>query len=689
MLISTKSKILMVILMKKVTIAAIAREPLLEYKKQLKDFFGDLLSIEDFSLEQPDGRIDGDLVIILTPTLKSIAYNVLKNKNTPILCIQTVPTKKQMGVINSMPDNSNVLIISAFRFYAKETIEVLNRLSKESLDFIPYYLDIRDKTIEDIDLSVYVGDETLRPSFIKDYINIGWKKIHPQSYKEIINVLFPNNLNFTKKLQMYEKAMPNIEFSELVAIKLKNESRIEVSGIIDCMKDGVVILDELDMIIDYNDSISKYFNIEKDVYENHSIFEIPYLRDIADSLKSINDNIEIDYYFEDIDKDFKISKGILRFQSIGFRKIIRVHCNEFKNRTLVNNKPKYEFEDIHFESKAMEECVAIAKRISKIDSPILIVGETGTGKELLANAIHNFSHRKKNQFFAINCTAFQDSLLESELFGYESGSFTGALSTGKKGIFEIANGGTVFLDEIGDAPMSIQAKLLRVLQEKEIRRIGGKESIPIDVRIISATNKNLMEYIDRGLFRKDLYYRLNTYILNIPPLRERREDIRLLIMYYLNNLGYKYKVIDNNLVSYMMDLPWDGNIRELKNCVDYLGYMSGSRIKIDDLPKQYKSSDACTINVDLNVKEEKKVFSGLSKQEEGLCEFIIRALRKENMGRRKIYNLAVDREIQTTEHQIRKMIKLLEDDGYLLIKKGRRGCMLTNQGIKLYETIVS
>lgn len=675
--------------MKKVTIAAIAREPLLEYKKQLKDFFGDLLSIEDFSLEQPDGRIDGDLVIILTPTLKSIAYNVLKNKNTPILCIQTVPTKKQMEIINSIPDNSNVLIISAFRFYAKETIEVLNRLSKESLDFIPYYLDIRDKTIEDIDLSVYVGDETLRPSFIKDYINIGWKKIHPQSYKEIINVLFPNNLNFTKKLQIYEKTMPNIEFSELVAIKLKNESRIEVSGIIDCMKDGVVILDELDMIIDYNDLISKYFNIDKDVYENHSIFEIPYLRDIADSLKSINDNIEIDYYFEDIDKTFKISKGILRFQSIGFRKIIRVHCHEFKSRTLENNKPKYEFEDIHFESKAMEECVAIAKRISKIDSPILIVGETGTGKELLANAIHNYSHRKKNQFFAINCTAFQDSLLESELFGYEPGSFTGALSTGKKGIFEIANGGTVFLDEIGDAPMSIQAKLLRVLQEKEIRRIGGKESIPIDVRIISATNKNLKEYIDRGLFRKDLYYRLNTYILNIPPLRERREDIRLLIMYYLNNLGYKYKVIDNNLVSYMMDLPWDGNIRELKNCVDYLGYMSGSRIKIDDLPKQYKSSDAGTINVDLNVKEEKKVFSGLSKQEEGLCEFIIRALRKENMGRRKIYNLAVDRGIQTTDHQIRKMIKLLEDDGYILIKKGRRGCMLTNQGIKIYETIVS
>lgn len=689
MRISTKSKILMVILMKKVTIAAIAREPLLEYKKQLKDFFGDLLSIEDFSLEQPDGRIDGDLVIILTPTLKSIAYNVLKNKNTPILCIQTVPTKKQMEIINSIPDNSNVLIISAFRFYAKETIEVLNRLSKESLDFIPYYLDIRDKTIEDIDLSVYVGDETLRPSFIKDYINIGWKKIHPQSYKEIINVLFPNNLNFTKKLQIYEKTMPNIEFSELVAIKLKNESRIEVSGIIDCMKDGVVILDELDMIIDYNDLISKYFNIDKDVYENHSIFEIPYLRDIADSLKSINDNIEIDYYFEDIDKTFKISKGILRFQSIGFRKIIRVHCHEFKSRTLENNKPKYEFEDIHFESKAMEECVAIAKRISKIDSPILIVGETGTGKELLANAIHNYSHRKKNQFFAINCTAFQDSLLESELFGYEPGSFTGALSTGKKGIFEIANGGTVFLDEIGDAPMSIQAKLLRVLQEKEIRRIGGKESIPIDVRIISATNKNLKEYIDRGLFRKDLYYRLNTYILNIPPLRERREDIRLLIMYYLNNLGYKYKVIDNNLVSYMMDLPWDGNIRELKNCVDYLGYMSGSRIKIDDLPKQYKSSDAGTINVDLNVKEEKKVFSGLSKQEEGLCEFIIRALRKENMGRRKIYNLAVDRGIQTTDHQIRKMIKLLEDDGYILIKKGRRGCMLTNQGIKIYETIVS
>ncbi|SKC46108.1 sigma 54-interacting transcriptional regulator [Maledivibacter halophilus] len=674
--------------MKKIIIAAIAREPLFEYKSQLKDFFGDSIYIEDYSLEQPDKKIDGDLVIVLTPTLKAIAYNVLKNGKTPVICIQTVPTKKQVEIINNIPDNSKVLIISAFRFYAKEIIEVLNRLSKESLNFIPYYLDIRDKTIENIDLSVYVGDESLRPSFAKNYINIGWKKIHPQSFKEIINILFPKNSNFIRKLNTYEKSVANIEFSELVAIKLKNESRIEVSGIIDCMKEGVIILDEMDRIVDYNNLISKYFNIEKYVYENYSIYEIPYLKDIADSLKSINNNIEIDYYFKDINKAFKISKEILRFQSIGFRKIIRVNYNEFNKRRPENNKPKYKFEDIHYKSKEMGECVDIAKKISKIDSPILIVGETGTGKELLSHAIHNHSHRKKNLFFAVNCTAFQDSLLESELFGYEPGSFTGALSTGKKGIFEIANGGTVFLDEIGDAPMNIQSKLLRVLQEKEIRRIGGNESIPINVRIVSATNKNLKEYMDRGMFRKDLYYRLNTYILNIPPLRERREDIRLLIMYYLNNLGYKYKVIDNNLVRYMMNLPWEGNIRELKNCVDYLGYMSGSRITIDDLPKQYKNDNGNNINSDLKVNNDKRVFYGLSEKEEHICKFIVRALRKENMGRRKIYDLALEKGIQTTEHKIRKMMKLLEDDGYVLIKRGRKGCILTDKGIRLYERII-
>ena len=674
--------------MRKVIIAAVNCEPLLEYKNQLKDFFGELISIEDYSLEKADKKIDGDLVIILTPTLKSIAYNAMKNTNTPILCLQTTPTKKQMKVINSIPDKSNVLVISAYRFYAKESVEIFNKLSKKSLNFIPYYLDIRDRIVEGINLGVFVGDESLRPAFVKNFINIGWKKIHPQSLKEIMNILFKDDSRLAKKLGLYEKSITDIEFSELVSIKLKNESRIEVRGIINCIKDGIVILDKVDRIIDYNDAICKYFGLNKDINEDSSIYEIPYLKDIAEGLKNINDNIEIDYYFEDTDKAFKISKEILRFQSMEFRKIIRVQCYEFNKSKPYNNKPKYEFSDIHYESKTMNKCVEIAKRISKIDSPILIVGETGTGKELFANAIHNYSHRKSNPFFAINCTAFQDSLLESELFGYEPGSFTGALRNGRKGIFEIANGGTVFLDEIGDAPMNIQVKLLRVLQEKEIRRIGGKESIPVNVRIISATNKNLKEYMDKELFRKDLYYRLNTYILNIPPLRERREDIRLLIMYYLNSSGYKYKVINNNLVSYMMNLPWDGNIRELKNCVDYLGYMSGNRITIDDLPKQYKNFDKESSNVDVKTLESQKKFYGLSKQEEYICEFIIRALRKENLGRRKMYDLAVEKGINTTEHQIRKMTKYMEDNGYILVRKGRGGCTLTSMGVKLYDEIV-
>lgn len=680
----------MVRTMKKVIMAAVDCEPQVEYRNQLKNFFGDLISIEDYSLERSDKKIDGDLVIILTPTLKPIAYNTLENINTPILCLQTTHTINQMKSIDSIPDNSNVLVISAYKFYAKECVEIFNRLSKKNLNFSPYYLDIRDRALEKINLGVYLGEESLKPSFVKNFINIGWKKIHPQSYEEIINILFKSDLRLREKLEVYKKDIPIIEFSELIAIKLKNESSIEINGIINCIKDGILILDKMDKIVDYNDSICKYFNIDRDAYEGCSIDKIPYLKDIVDNLKNINDNIEIDYYIQDIDRGFKVSKEILRFQSMKFRKIIRVKCYEYSKRKPYNNKPKYEFSDIHYESKTMKKCVEIAKKISMINSPILIVGETGTGKELFANAIHNYSHRKNKPFFAINCTAFHDSLLESELFGYEPGSFTGALRDGRKGIFEIANGGTIFLDEIGDAPMNIQVKLLRVLQEMEIRRIGGKESIPIDVRIISATNKKLKEYMNKGLFRKDLYYRLNTYILNIPPLRERKEDIRLLIMYYLNTSGYKYKVIDNNLVNYMMNLPWDGNIRELKNCVDYLGYMSGNRITINDLPKQYNDID---INIKLEKAETKsirnrKLFCNLSQNEEEICEFIIRVLRRENMGRRRMYNLSVEKDIQTTEHQIRRMTKYLEDNGYIAIRSGRNGCVLTNKGIMLYDEII-
>lgn len=232
---------------------------------------------------------------------------------------------------------------------------------------------------------------------------------------------------------------------------------------------------------------------------------------------------------------------------------------------------QYKMEDLVINSPQMKKVVELVFRISQVDSTVLITGESGVGKELIANRIHLLSKRKEKALIKINCGAIPENLLESELFGYEGGAFTGARKEGKPGMFELSSGGTLFLDEIGDMPFSLQVKILRVLQEKEIVRIGGVAPVPVDTRIIAATNKELVGMVRRGLFREDLYYRLNVVNIHVPSLRERREDLLPLILSILQNLNKKYnqqKILSQAVVDKLLDYNWPGNIRELENTLE-------------------------------------------------------------------------------------------------------------------------
>ena len=227
-------------------------------------------------------------------------------------------------------------------------------------------------------------------------------------------------------------------------------------------------------------------------------------------------------------------------------------------------------------------------KVAAMDFSALILGETGTGKELVAAAIHNASSRKDGPFVKINCSAIPAELFESELFGYEEGAFTGASKKGKKGKFEQANGGTIFLDEIGDMPMAMQAKLLRVLQEREVDVVGGTKPKPIDVRVISATNKDLQECIKNKTFRSDLYFRLNVMQVQIPSLRERKEDIPLLAEYFLEQLNNRYRTdiqFGHMVVDLLEDYSWPGNVRELINSIERMyAYAEGNVIEVRHIP---------------------------------------------------------------------------------------------------------
>lgn len=252
-------------------------------------------------------------------------------------------------------------------------------------------------------------------------------------------------------------------------------------------------------------------------------------------------------------------------------KELESELNYYKKELRSIQKARYSLASIIGISPTIKEAKDKLLKIAQSKSTVLITGESGVGKELFAHAIHNASPRSDSPFIRLNCAAIPETLFESELFGYEEGAFTGAKKGGKTGKFELANGGTLFLDEIGDMPLFMQAKLNRVLQEKELDRIGGKKSYPIDVRIIAATNKNLESMVEKGLFRNDLYYRLNILNIIVPPLRQRKEDIPVLISHLLFSLNEElgmYKIISEEAVSFLTKYSWPGNVRELKNVLE-------------------------------------------------------------------------------------------------------------------------
>jgi transcriptional regulator with PAS, ATPase and Fis domain len=244
-------------------------------------------------------------------------------------------------------------------------------------------------------------------------------------------------------------------------------------------------------------------------------------------------------------------------------------------------KDKLRHDEIIAESKEMIKILNMAVRVAQTDSTILITGESGAGKEIVARIIHSVSERSKGDFIQINCGAIPENLLEAELFGYEAGAFTGARRQGKVGLFELANNGSILLDEIAEMPINLQVKLLRVLQEQETYRLGGTTTIKLNARVIAATNKNLWECVEQGAFREDLFYRINVVPINVPPLRQRREDIIPLVMHFLNCFKEKYradKCFEPDALALLEAYEWPGNVRELKNVIERLVILCESNI---------------------------------------------------------------------------------------------------------------
>jgi len=341
------------------------------------------------------------------------------------------------------------------------------------------------------------------------------------------------------------------------------------------------------------------------------------------------------------------------------------------------HRARYAFSDIVGGSPALARCRDVARRMARSGSSILISGESGTGKEMFAQAIHNASARSSFPFVAVNCGALPATLLESELFGYEEGAFTGARRGGKPGLFELAHRGTLFLDEVGETPLELQLRLLRVLEEREIMRLGSDRLIGIDIRVIAATNRDLEELVASGRLREDLYYRLSVLPLRVPPLREMREDIPALLAEFMRILGSSFE-LSPEAERFLREREWRGNCRELRNFVEFFASLGIPRIEASDLPVPPAALGVAAPAATLGTAPSKD--PGLEARRfilERLAEAFAAGRRS---GRRSLAALARDRGLFLGEQEVRSLLLDLASKGLVSINPGKAGTLITEAG---------
>jgi PAS domain S-box-containing protein len=458
----------------------------------------------------------------------------------------------------------------------------------------------------------------------KEMIELNAPIIYDKECVGIISVTAYNEEkreNILKKKDAYKKlliSMTDLISSQIGAVLIHEQLQLtmsRLSSIMNSVNGGMLAFDMDDRVIYSNSVAEKITGYEKDQLRGKKLIDFFYnTAHIKSPAKKeqgsrceakivCGDGNEIDAYIsiDIMHNEFGYPIGtVIIIEEPG-------SIQNLEGNIMGYNIRNCKFSDIIGKSGIMQRTKEKALKASQSDSTLLILGESGTGKELFARAVHNASKRSESAFVAINCAAIPESLLESELFGYEAGAFTGADRHGKTGKFELADKGTIFLDEIGDMPICLQAKILRVLQEQCIQRIGGVKEKDIDIRIIAATNKDLARMVAENRFREDLYYRLNVIPLHIPPLRERKEDIRYLIDFllakYRKKLGKKIYSVSDSVKDVFLTYPWPGNIREIENVIEYAMNMeSGTILDMQSIPENIKEKSIMGTNYDESLK---------------------------------------------------------------------------------------
>src|SRR6478735_5881072 len=610
---------------------------------QLKELLGDYISIECFAIdEELPGKIDGDVVLYSSESIKHEMKDRLDVQHAHEIVGNRTIHHKHINELLKIPAHTKVLIVNDDDKETLKLIESLYQVGINHVQFIPFK---KQKTYyEGVEIAVSPGEVHLCPPYVKHVIDIGVRLFDMATIFELIKSFGFNQSNHSIIWDRYLRNIIVLQKKLIEAEGQMKELHLHVKSVVNVVEDGILAVD-FNKRITLSDEKSQYFNIngyEMVIYKSM----IHESNTTVATFKSVNQAVEIE------------GKAQSELRKNGF-------------------SAKYNYQDIIGEHPALLKTIGISRKMAVTEYPILIQGETGTGKELFAQAIHNYSTRKNGPFLAVNCSAMTDTLLESELFGYEEASFTGAQKGGKKGLFESADKGTIFLDEIGDISPRLQTQLLRVLQEKEIRRVGGTRVIPINVRIIAATHNNLIHKMKEGVFREDLYYRLHVLSLTIPPLRYRRTDIPLLIHHFISK-SKTWTHIHPEAMKLLIEYEWLGNIRELKGVIEYLlTVCDENEVKAKDV--EYRLSSQKEDHSLYEIENESLDLIELQ-ENHALLETIKQCNDTGKAASRKWITQHLKGFI-LTEQQVRNRLDVLEEKEYIIKRRGRAGTKITEKGL--------
>lgn len=521
-----------------------------------------------------------DLAICTTKGIYQEAKNkgVLNRANDAIVITRHLNSSafEHIDQIFSIPPYTRVLVCANTIEAARINLSRLQKWGVTHLTMVPYAnnLGIQTDSYEYAIVFGYMDKYPTCPRDIKTVIDLGSWEFDFQSIVEIIQKgkifsrqAFVNNQKFIKNIMGLSSKLAKARDENLFL----NE---QLKAVLQHTADDIIMLDKELQIVHANGKLLRTAALNQTNRLETVAPELYHtVNDMIQKKKhhAITVLIENEYYLAEVNQIFV--RNMIVGYVVVLNKAKRIQKLELNARRAISEKPfeaKYTFDQILTKSAEMEDLISFAKIAAQTENSIVIYGETGSGKEMLAQSIHNYSMRAENAFVPVNVSAIQDSLIESELFGYEDGAFTGARKGGKPGLFELADKGTLFLDEIGELSLPLQAKLLRVIQEKEVVRIGGTRVIPIDIRLITATNQDLYALVRNGKFRQDLYYRINVLSIHAIPLRQRKADIELLLTYFFHMHGIDTTSLPEEVRTLLLNYDWPGNVREIQSTCDYI-----------------------------------------------------------------------------------------------------------------------